>query len=384
MLKYTFSLPTKICFGAGSVEETGKYAKELGMRKVMIVADKGVLDAGLSKEAEESLDKVGIPYEIYDKIVPNPRDFHCEEGCEAAKKAGIDGIVAIGGGSSIDTAKAIGTLLTHGGKIQDWCGADKLQRKIAPLIAIPTTAGTGSEVTPFAVVTDSESHVKLNIFDVKAAPDIALVDPSMLLGLPAHIMAATGIDALTHAVEAYTCKAAVPHTDAYAIHAVKLIAANLENAVKNRDAESCEAMMLGSTLAGIAFGYSDVAAVHCMAEALGGRYDMPHGVANAVLLPTVTEYNLPSNYKKYAEIADAMGMDVADKSERAAAEECVKGLKNLCEAVGISPMSSYEQIKPEDFPSLAEAAMKNVSTPSNPREMSVQAFEMLFNKAFYL
>ena len=288
-------------------------------------------------------------------------------------------VVEIG---SMDTAKAIGTLLTHGGKVQDWCGADKLLRPITPLIAIPTTAGTGSEVTPFAVVTDSETHVKLNIFDAKAAPKIALVDPTMLMGLPPHIMAATGIDAMTHAVEAYTCKLAVPHTDAYALYAIKLISKNLRNAVNNRSLDACTGMMLGSTIAGIAFGYSDVAAVHCMAEALGGRYDLPHGVANAILLPTVTAYNLPANTKKYADVAEAMGLDVTGKTAEEAAAACVDGLRQLCTDVGIKPMREHPEIKPEDFHALAVAAMANVSTPSNPREMTVEAFEELFQKAY--
>ena len=224
--------------------------------------------------------------------------------------------------------------------------------------------------------------MKLNIFDAKAAPKIALVDPTMLMGLPPHIMAATGIDAMTHAVEAYTCKLAVPHTDAYALYAIKLISKNLRNAVNNRSLDACTGMMLGSTIAGIAFGYSDVAAVHCMAEALGGRYDLPHGVANAILLPTVTAYNLPANTKKYADVAEAMGLDVTGKTAEEAAAACVDGLRQLCTDVGIKPMREHPEIKPEDFHALSVAAMANVSTPSNPREMTVEAFEELFQKAY--
>ena len=382
MLQYTFSLPTTVRFGVGVVKEAGACAKSLGAARVMIVADQGVIRAGLTRDVELSLQDAGIPYVYYDKIVPNPRDFHCVEGCEAAKAAGVDCLIAVGGGSSMDTAKAIGTLLTHGGRVQDWCGADKLLRPITPLIAIPTTAGTGSEVTPFAVVTDTQTHVKLNIFDAKAAPKIALVDPAMLMGLPPHIMAATGIDAMTHAVEAYTCKLAVPHTDAYALYAVRLISENLRSAVNNRSLEACTGMMLGSTLAGIAFGYSDVAAVHCMAEALGGRYDLPHGVANAILLPTVTEYNLPANTKKYADVARVMGLDVHGRSDEEAAAACVDGLRQLCADVGIKPMREYPEIRPEDFHALSVAAMANVSNSSNPREMTVEAYEELFKKAY--
>ena len=295
MNRYEFALPTSIYFGEGIVSETGKKAKELGAGKVMLVADKGVIAAGLTAPVEASLKREGIPYVVYDQIVPNPRDFHCEEGYRLASEEAVDTLVAVGGGSSMDTAKVIGTLLANGKKVQDWCGFRLLEHEITPLIAIPTTAGTGSEVTPFAVVTDSKTHVKLNIFDPKAAAKVAIIDPSVLLNLPSHIMAATGIDAMTHAVEAYTCKVATPHTDAYALYAIGMIARNLRRAVASPDMESCTGMMIGSTIAGIAFGYSDVAGVHCMAEALGGRYDTPHGVANAVLLPTVTEFNIPAN-----------------------------------------------------------------------------------------
>ena len=381
-LNYTFALPTKIHFGENVIREAGKMARELGATKVMLVADKGVISAGLTKPVMESLEEEGIPFIIYDQIVPNPRDFHCEQGYELAKQEQIDVLIAVGGGSSMDTAKAIGTLLTHGGKIQDWCGFQLLKKEITPLIAIPTTAGTGSEVTPFAVVTDSETHVKLNVFDPKAAAKIALIDPTVLLNLPSHIMAATGVDAMTHAVEAYTCKVAVPHTDAYAIYAVRLIAQNLRKAVTAPDLESCTGMMLGSTIAGIAFGYSDVAAVHCMAEALGGRYDLPHGVANALLLPTVTEFNVPANTKKYADIAEALGVDVTGMSQEEAAAQCAPALEQLCRDVGIPAMKEYSCIKPEDFKELAVAAEKNVSTPSNPREICAKDFEMLFEKAY--
>ncbi|MEA4986485.1 MAG: iron-containing alcohol dehydrogenase [Anaerovorax sp.] len=383
MLDYMFSLPTEVHFGSGKTKETGKYAKVLGATNVMIVADKGVINAGLTEAVEASLESASIPYTYYNKIVPNPRDYNVTEGYYVAKDANVDVLVAVGGGSSIDTAKAIGTLLTHGGIIQDWCGAGKLERKITPLIAIPTTAGTGSEVTPFAVITDSKTHVKLNIFDAKAAPRIALVDPTMLLAIPPHIMAATGIDAMTHAVEAYTCTLAVPHTDAYAIYAVKLIAENLADAVKNRSLDSCTGMMLGSTIAGIAFGYSDVAAVHCMAEALGGLYDLPHGVANAMLLPTVTEYNVTANLKKYADISNAMGLDTAGKCVEDVATMCAGGLQKLCKEVGIKAMKEYDEINPTDFHELSVAAMANVSTPSNPRKMMVKEYEKLFDKAYY-
>lgn len=379
---YSFALPTRIEFGQGVIANAGEEAKAVQARKVMLVADKGVIGAGLTKPVEESLKAAGIPYCIFDEIVPNPRDVHCEMGYQFGKEEGVDVLIAVGGGSSMDTAKAIGTLLTHGGKIQDWCGIQLLNQPITPLIAIPTTAGTGSEVTPFAVITDTELQVKLNVFDPKAAARVALVDPTVLLKLPSHIMAATGIDAMTHAVEAYTCHVANPHTDAYALYAIELIQKNLRKAVSSPDIESCTGMMLGSTIAGIAFGYADVAAVHCMAEALGGRYDLPHGVANAILLPTVTEFNRDSDYIKHANIARAMGVDVKGMTTEEAAMETVYALQKLCEDVGIPKMKDIPEIHPEDFEELSVAAGKNVSTPSNPKPITAADYLELFKIAY--
>lgn len=379
---YSFELPTRIEFGEGVIKNVAIEARKLNAKKVMIVADKGVIGAGLVLPVQKSLKDAGITYLTFDRIVPNPRDTDCTAGYELAKKEGIDTLIAVGGGSSIDTAKAIGTLLTHGGRVQDWCGFQLLKKEITPLIAIPTTAGTGSEVTPFAVITDTQHHVKLNIFDPRAAAKVALVDPSVLLKLPSHIMASTGVDAMTHAVEAYTCKLANPHTDAYAIYAVKLIQDNLRLAVANPDIKSCTGMMLGSNIAGIAFGYSDVASVHCMAEALGGKYDTPHGIANAVLLPTVSEFNIPSNTKKYADIAIALGVKADGESEEDLAMEGIKELQQLCNDVGIPKIKDIEGINPKDFEALSISAEKNVSTPSNPREVTAKDYLYLFNKAY--
>jgi alcohol dehydrogenase len=217
LFNYSFMLPTRIEFGQGSISKVGEEAKALGATRIMLVADKGVIGAGLTEPVEKELSKSNLPFVIFSNIVPNPRDSDCHLGYELAKQEGIDLLVAVGGGSTMDTAKAIGTLLTHGGSIKDWCGFQLLEREITPLIAIPTTAGTGSEVTPFAVITDTAEHTKLNVFDPKAAARVALVDPATLLKLPPQIMASTGIDAMTHAVEAYTCNVANPHTDAYAL-----------------------------------------------------------------------------------------------------------------------------------------------------------------------
>ena len=381
---YSFALPTRIEFGPGISRTAAAEAKAMGATKVLLVADQGVIKAGLTTAIEEALQQEKIPYAIFDQIVPNPRDVDCAAGCEFAQKEGADVIIAIGGGSSMDTAKAIGVLLTHGGVIQDWCGFQLLQREITPLIAVPTTAGTGSEVTPFAVITDSQQHVKLNVFDPKAAPKVALVDPEMLLNLPSKIMASCGIDAMTHAVEAYTCNVASPHTDAYALYAIDIIAKNLVKAVKSPDLASCTDMMLGSTIAGIAFGFADVGAVHCMAEALGGRYDTPHGVANAVFLPTVIKFNAPADYQKHADVARYLGVDTSGMTIEQAALAAASALEQLCRDVDIPKFRELPAVDPADFEALAIAAEKNVSTPSNVREIKAADFLQLFREAYEL
>lgn len=379
---YNFSFPTAISVGDGIAQHSGAAAKKMGATKVLIVADKGVINAGLTKAVEESLNQEKLPFVIFDEVVPNPREADCDKGYAFAKSEKVDLLIGIGGGSSLDTAKSIATLLTHGGNVLDWCGVDLLQRDIAPLIAIPTTAGTGSEVTPFAVVTDTSTKEKVYIFDRRCTAKLALLDPSVLLNLPSPIMASCGLDAMTHAVEAYTCNVATPHTDAYALYAIEVIATHLRDAVHQPSLESCTGMMIGSTTAGIAFGFSDVAGVHCMAEALGGFYDLPHGVANAILLPTVSAYNIDFATERYARVAKALGLNTAGMSPQEAALAGVEELETLCEDVHIPPMHEIAIIQPKDFPALAEASARNVATPSNPRPLTSQDYLHLFEKAY--
>ncbi|HKK96141.1 MAG TPA: iron-containing alcohol dehydrogenase [Anaerovoracaceae bacterium] len=379
---YSVAFPTRIEFGEGKINEVGHEVKLLNGQKVLIVADKGVIAAGLVEPVINALKDEGIKYYLFDEVVPNPRDYQVQRGYEMFRNRSIDVIIAIGGGSSMDTAKAIGVLLTHGGDVKVWCGEDLLERDITPVIAIPTTAGTGSEVTPFAVVTDTMKAEKLNIVDIRVAPKVALIDPCTILNLPSTIMAACGIDAMTHAVEAYTCKIATPHTDAFALYAIEIISKNLREAVLNPNLENCANMMIGSTIAGLAFGFSDTAGVHCMAEALGGRYDLPHGVANAMILPTVTEYNVPADYIKYANISKALGVNIEGMKTEDAAYQCVTEFEKLCSDVKIPKMSDYEVINKSDFGELAKAAERNVSTPDNPREINEEIFYALFLKAY--
>ncbi|MGD9274425.1 MAG: iron-containing alcohol dehydrogenase, partial [Desulfobacterales bacterium] len=294
-------------------------------------------------------------------------DYNVEEGAKKAAFDKPDCLVAIGGGSPIDCAKAISVVASNGGQVRDFEGYGKISGAVLPLIAIPTTAGSGSEVTFSAVVTDSREHFKFSIKDPKIAPRVALVDPEMTLSMPAALTAATGMDALTHAIEAYTAKAAEPLSDAVALHAVELITTHLRAAVsEGQNIEARSGMLLGSLLAAIAFSHSDVAAVHCIAEALGGQYDLPHGVCNAVTLPAVMEYNLDYCVDRYARIAVAMGLGEGSVESRA--RQAVAEVKKLAADIHL-PEFRQLGVKEGDFEKLANNSAANGSNRDNPRPM---------------
>lgn len=380
---FQFHLPTKIEFGSGKVRELADRVHELGGKKVLIVTDQGIVKSGILQKVTDILESGQIEFVTYDQVKPNPRDVDCMDAYRLAKDSGADLLIGLGGGSSMDTAKAVGTLLTHGGEIRDWYGLNVLQRPISPLICIPTTAGTGSEITFFSVITDTDTKLKMNILDIRVAPKIALLDPELTVTLPTHVTASTGMDALTHAIEAYTCTISEPITDALALYAIDLIVKYLPIAVRDgSDIEARKSMLAASLIAGIAFGNSDVGGVHCMAEALGGLYDTPHGVANSMLLPYVFEYNIPADVEKHAVVAERLGAARAGKSALETAQEGVLLLKKLAETVQIPKMKELGNVDPADFPYLAEAATKNVSAPSNPRQAGMEDYLELFHKAY--
>ncbi len=289
----------------------------------------------------------------------------------------MDVMVALGGGSPIDCAKAIAVLATHGGRIKQYEGRGKVTRPVLPWIAIPTTAGTGSEVTFSSVITDTENKYKMTVKSPLMAAKVALVDPDLTVTVPPPITAATGVDALTHAIEAYTVTCSEPISDAVALQAIEIIAQHLRGAVRDGgDRQSRAGMMVGSLLAGIAFSHSDVGSVHCMAESLGGVYDLPHGVCNAVLLPYVMEYNMNYCRDRYARVAKAM--DAQPSADGAAA--AVDAVKALCADVGL-PAFSTLGVKVSDLDFLAKMSAKNGSTPSNPRPMSKEDYMEVFRRA---
>lgn len=380
---FQFHLPTRIEFGNGKVQELASRVRELGGEKVLLVTDQGIVKSGILQKVTDILKNGSIDFVVYDQVKPNPRDVDCMDAYRLAKEAGVDLLIGLGGGSSMDTAKAVGTLLTHCGEIKDWYGLNALERPISPLICIPTTAGTGSEITFFSVVTDTQTKLKMNILDIRVAPKIALLDPELTVTLPPHVTASTGMDALTHAIEAYTCTISEPITDALALYAIDLIVQYLPTAVQEgSNIEARKNMLAASLIAGIAFGNSDVGGVHCMAEALGGLYDTPHGVANSMLLPYVFEYNIPADVEKHAVVAQRLGASRDGKSALETALEGVELLKKLAETVQIPKMKDLGNVNPTDFSYLAEAATQNVSAPSNPRKASKEDYLQLFQKAF--
>ncbi|MFZ5643854.1 MAG: iron-containing alcohol dehydrogenase [Bacillota bacterium] len=381
---FSFHLPTRIETGIGLLKSSGKLIRDAAVgNRALLVTDPGVRNAGLADTVFYSLRKEGFSCQWFDRVEPNPKDRDCEAGGEAAREMRADVIVAVGGGSVLDSAKAIALIQTHGGSLRDYEGRGKVTQSVTPVVAVPTTAGTGSEVTRSAVITDTGRMFKMTVKDVKLAPFLAIVDPETTYNLPAGITASTGMDALVHAIEAYTCRLANPMSDTVALGAMRRIYPSLREVVKNGRNEGARfEMMLGSVLAGMAFSHSDVAAVHCMAEALGGLYDTPHGVANSMFLPIVTAFNAEHDPVRHAGVAAACGLPVSGLSSVEAASLLVEELKKMAADIGIPTFRSLSYIRESDFECLAEASFRNGSTPSNCREITREDYLRLFRESY--
>jgi len=377
---FDFILPTKIRYGIGMVTVLGEELKLLKAKKIMIITDKGLVKAGLVKKITDLIKAEGLSFIIYDEIEANPKDYNVELAADIARKESIDTIVAFGGGSPIDAAKAVSVLIKQGGKVRDYQGKGKIKDDCVPLITIPTTAGTGSEVTFSSVITDTTEKFKFTIKSPAIAAKVAIIDPELTLTVPPIITAATGIDALTHGIEGYTVNCTEPIAEAVGLYAIEYIAKNIVEAVKNgENIEARDKMMMGSLLAGLSFSHADVASVHCMAEALGSMYDAPHGMCNAILLPYVMEYNLPFAELKYARVARTMGID--EKDDHEAAMKGIEYIKKLSREIGLPGIKSLK-INRDDFILLAEMSVQNGSNASNPRKITKEDYVMLFTKAY--
>ncbi len=382
---YQFKAPSVIVNGPGAAKEVGNFAKGLG-KKALIVTDANLEKIGLPKEVMKSLEIAGVPFAIFSRVVIEPTQDNVEEGLKAYKDSGVDFLIAVGGGSSMDTAKAIGALATNTGKISDFMGANKISKPAAPLIAIPTTAGTGSEVTPFTIITDTGKDVKMLIASPNILPRVALVDPLMTLTMPQEITAATGLDALTHAIEAYGSVKAQPLTDTLALQAIRIIAANLRQAWSNGDnLEARTNMLIGSLHAGLAFANSSVALVHGMARPIGAYFHVPHGVSNAALLPTVIEFSILGNPKKYADIAEAMGENTEGLSLLDAAYVAAEATRRLNDDLKVPTLKGLG-VEEQKFKSvvkqMAADAIASGSPGNNPRKATQDEIVELYKKAF--
>lgn len=381
MTSFSFELPTRIEYGVGIVSKLADELKSMGAKRVVIITDKGILNAGIADEIINLLTSSNIQFDIFHEVDPNPKDYNVEAGTDVVRKFNAQAIIALGGGSSIDCAKAIGVLAAHGGNsIKAYEGKTSVKKEILPLITIPTTSGTGSEVTFSSVINDTKNNYKMTIKSPLIAAKVALIDPKLTATMPPLVTASTGIDALTHAIEAYTAKAAEPISDAVALYAIELISKYIKTAVFNgNDIEARSGMLMGSLLAGIAFSHSDVAAVHCIAESLGGVYDAPHGICNSILLPYVMEYNMEYSKERYARVAGAMGVQYKTIDE--GAELAVEKVKQLVKEISLPSFKSLG-IKVEDFDKIAEMSAKNISTESNPRPMSKADYITVLNNAY--
>ena len=382
---FIFQSVTRIEFGTGVTVKAGEEAGALGMKKCLIVTDPGVVKAGLLDPIVSSLERSGCEHAVYDQVVPNPRIETIQAGVEVYRKAGVDGIIAIGGGSSIDAAKAIGIVINNGGTIDMYeYGRKPIARGIPPLIAIPTTTGTGSEVTPWAVITNPSREDKMDVGDgtTASSPTLALVDPELTKTLPPDITAATGADALTHAIEGYTSWTATPMSDILNLAAIKIIAKALRPAVAGGECMSSRLDMLyGSTLAGLGFSNSSCGLVHAMAQKLGGVFDLPHGVANAIFLPDVMEFNLIACPDRFGVIAEAMQEYVDGLSPMDAARLAVVAVRKLFEEIGIPKLKDLK-IDPKRFDDIALGSLNYLDAKGNARPATARDTKTILQKVY--
>jgi alcohol dehydrogenase len=377
---FPFQLPTRVEFGPGAARRIGEEAARLG-RRPLLVTDPGVVSAGVVDPLLTLLRESHLDTLTYSDVEANPRAATVDATAAAGREHGADMVIAVGGGSALDTAKGAAAVITHGGAIFDYEGVDRVPGPTVPVIAVPTTAGTGSEVTAWSIVTDTARHYKMAVGGAFLSPRLALVDPELTLSLPPTPTAMTGADALTHAIEAFTARCSNPISDALALYAIELIALQLEAATADgSNLEARSAMLLGSLIAGIAFANADTAAVHAMAEALGGVFDVPHGVANAVCLPYVMTFNLEAVPEKTARIGRAMGLSTLDLPVKEAAEAAVEEVRGLLRRLG-TPSLRDLGVTETDIPLLVSIAMMNTGNIDNPVEVDEESFTMLFHQA---
>lgn len=382
---FDFMMPSVNFFGPGVIEKIGDRALMLNMKKVLIVTDAFLknMESGPVKQTEKSLQASGVDYVIFDQVEPNPKIRNVNAGVALYKKENCDSIITVGGGSSHDCGKGIGIVLTNGEDVTKLAGIETLKNPLPPLMAVNTTAGTASEITRHAVLTNEETHLKFVVVSWRNVPLVSFNDPLLMLDVPQKLTAATGMDALCHCVESYVSENRNPITDAQAEKGIALIGQYLRRAVANgHDLEARENMAYASLLAGMAFNNADLGYVHAMAHQLGGQYDAPHGVCCAVLMPTVERFNMIAAPERFAKIAELLGENIQGLSKMAQAERGIAALERISEDVGIPTNIKSIGAKVEDFELMAENALKDGNAFSNPRKGTKVDIVNLFTEAY--
>ncbi len=381
----SFEIPTVMKHGPGAIRSLGKEAAALGLKRPMIVTDPGVERAGILQAATRSLDEAHIGYVLFNRVAPNPPIALVDAGAEIYRGEACDGLVGIGGGSSLDSAKSIGVVAANGGSILDyeWSDPQPIQVRIPATICVPTTAGTGSEVTLWAVITDPNRRIKFNVGGTGLIGAwVALIDPELTLGLPPSVTAGTGMDALAHAVECFTGDYAQPITDAVALLAMEYIGRDLRTAyARGSDLSARYGMSMAAMLAGLSYGTESAGAAHAMSQTAGGVHDVPHGALTARVLGPVMEFNHSASPKRFARMALALGEDVTGLTTSQAAEKCVEFVMRLTEDLGIPTMSSLG-FRREEIPMLADLAFKDPQTVGNPRPLTLDDYVSIYTRAF--
>jgi alcohol dehydrogenase class IV len=377
---HRFECPTRVFYGRGASASVGEHLRELGVGRALVVSDRGVAGAGIVDTIVEHIRAAGLEATVYADTQPNPTTTNVAEAAALYREQGCDGIVGVGGGSSMDCAKGTGLELTSGAPLARFAGRDKVPNELPPLVCIPTTCGTGSEVTFVAVITDPGVHFKIVIADRKLGADVALVDPDLVAGAPSHVIAATGADALAHAVESYVNRGSDPLLGALNIAAIRMIGGNLREAVATKDPAALEQLSLASTMAGIAFNMNANAIVHAASTPVTARHGVPHGVANGIFMPSGLAFLAPACTRELREVAEALGEDTSALSDEQAAEHAVDCIRSLLKDIGIPATLREWGVDAEafDIPQLVEDAMKSRNIATNPRPVTPADLEELY------
>ncbi len=386
---FGYYIPSVTFIGIGAAGKIAGELKQRNAKRPLLVTDKGIVAAGILKQITDILDDAKMDYVVYDGTVPNPTDTNVADGVEMYKKEKCDSLITLGGGSAHDCGKGVGLVIANGGKIHDYEGIDQSTNDMPPYIAINTTAGTASEMTRFCIITDTSRKVKMAIVDWRVTPAIALDDPLLMVGMPPALTAATGMDALTHAVEAFVSTIATPMTDSAAEKAIELIAGYLRKAVADgSDINARERMCYAQYLAGMAFNNASLGHVHAMAHQLGGFYDLPHGECNAILLPHVSEFNLIARHERFARIAELLGEDIRSCTKREAAQKAIEAIRNLSEDVGIPKgidalgKRYSTKVDRKDIPVMVGNAQKDACGLTNPRKVRDEDVTAIYEAAW--